>query len=427
MKKIMKKLTAVMLAAMICLAAVPAFAADSEETVYWYYDDNDSWATSYTCIGEVAEGENTIEYGFENHIEDDYYIPEQYVYLTFEAEKSGYYLFKTDFASYNIDVPEKYGEDNKVYGYADCENAYDDDYDYMYYYLPAGENIIGLEWWTYYSEQYSFDIEYLGDAVNDIIYDESALEDLMEGTDIYVYSDEKSASLYNLDYEVVFSEKTVKFEEESLYCDIDPETGEYSLTFLDYSEKADITTIKPEDIVKNVEVVNPDECLAGIEYYDGSVDAVGMLSLEEIKVTFADGTVEIYEVDEDGQAVIELQNGRTYYAGVYYDDWYYWNYETDSYEWAMVTYFESKEYSASKLNTTEADFNSNMDRMMDNNKQWFDSATCDAENRINMALSSDTSFTKKLELLSAIPFLYTNALYQAFCNFVELAEYYEVL
>lgn len=427
MKKIMKKLTAVMLAAMICLAAVPAFAADSAETVYWYYDDDDSWATSYTYIGEVTEGENTVEYDFENHIEDDDYDIYHYVYLAFEAEKSGYYLFKTDFASYNVEVPEKYGEDNKVYGYADCENAYGDDYDYIYYYLPEGKNIIGLEWWTYNSEQYSFDIEYLGDAVNDIIYEEAALKDLLLYSEITVDYDDNYAKLNNFDYEVVFSEKTVKFEEESLECDIDPETGEYSLTFFDYSEKADITIIKPEDIVKNVEVVNLDECLTGIEYYDGSVDVVGMENFKEIKVTFADGTVDIYEVNEDGQAAIELPNGRTYYAGAYYNDWYYWDSETGEYEWALITYFESKEYSANKLNTTEADFNSNMDRMMENNKQWFDSATCDAENRINMALSSDTSFTKKLELLSAIPFLYTNALYQAFCNFVELAEYYEVL
>ncbi len=426
MKKIMKTLTAVILALTLCFACVPAFAEDAAKNVYWYYKESSTSSDTYTHIGDVKVGENTVEYDFEYNYDEPYQRP--LLYVAFEAPVGGYYMIGIDADSWissTMLVPEKYGDDGKVYGYAACEKM---DGECKYFYrLPAGKNVIGIDAVMLSSGCANLNIEYLGDAVNDIVCNETMFTDMIEDYDIDIYSN-NIARLCYFNYEVVFSEKTVKFEENDLYCDIDPETGEYSLTFLDYSERADITTVKHKDIVKDVEVVNPDECLAGVEYYDGTIDETGSEYLKEVKVTFADGTVKIYELDEHNSATIRLPNGREAYVSAYYTE--HWSYEDDIlalYEMKLVTQFAGNDYREYSINTEAADFNSNMDRMMENNKQWFDGATCDAENRINMALSSDTSFTRKLELLSAIPFLYTNALYQAFCNFVEFAEYYEVL
>lgn len=424
MKNIMKTLTAAMLVLTLCFACVPAFAADASENVYWYYNESSSSPDKYIYIGDVNVGENTVEYDFEYNYDEPYLRP--LLYVAFEAPSDGYYMLGFDTDSWigsAIQVPEKHGEDGKVYGYALCEEK-DNECSYIYR-LSAGRNVIGIDAVMLSSGSANLNIEYLGDAVNDIVCDETLFTDMIEDYEIDIYSN-NIAELSYFDYEVVFSEKTVKFEEDDLYCDIDPETGEYSLTFLDYSENADITTVKHKDIVKDVEVVNPDECLAGIEYYDGSVDAVGLDNFKELKITFADGTVKNYEVDEDGYALIGLPNGREYYANAYYII-YDWDNETQSGEWKLTVFFAGKEYNIYDMKPTAADFESNFEKLTENNKNLFDAAICNTKSRWSRIQSSDYSADEKILIFIGIPTAYTDAIYQTFCNLVEFAEYYGIL
>ena len=422
----MKTLTAAMLVLTLCFACVPAFAADASENVYWYYNESSSSPDKYIYIGDVNVGENTVEYDFEYNYDEPYLRP--LLYVAFEAPSDGYYMLGFDTDSWigsAIQVPEKHGEDGKVYGYALCEEK-DNECSYIYR-LSAGRNVIGIDAVMLSSGSANLNIEYLGDAVNDIVCDETLFTDMIEDYDIDIYSN-NIAELSYFDYEVVFSEKTVKFEEDDLYCDIDPETGEYSLTFLDYSENADITTVKHKDVVKDIEVVNPDDCLTGIEYYDGTVDETGSEYLKEVKVTFADGTVEIYELDEHNSATIRLPNGREAYVSAYYTE--HWSYEDDVltlYEMKLVTQFAGKDYREYAINTEAADFEGNFDRLMQNNKEWFDRVNRDASYRLERLSSPEYSADEKILLVIAIPTLYTNAIYQAFCNLVEFAEYYGII
>ena len=67
MKKNFKRTMAFVFAAIICFVSIPSFAEDASGTIEWYWSETSSQGDIYTCIGEISEGENTLEYDFENN------------------------------------------------------------------------------------------------------------------------------------------------------------------------------------------------------------------------------------------------------------------------------------------------------------------------------------------------------------------------
>lgn len=406
MKNTVKILTAVILAAILCFGSVTAIAAETAEDLKWNdysYESGMYYYRTYEYIGTLAEGENTID-----PAECDSYRS----YAVFNAEKSGYYKIET---WPDTSVPETY-VDGVAHG--ESENFYGE-----YFYLSEGENIIGFYGIYYYDEPCEVNIKYLGDAITDIVYDENDFKDLVVSYDVhfnenYIIDGGPYVYIYGVDFEVIFSENTETFEDCTIYADVDPESGEYSLRFIDYTEPVQITTCKATDIVKSMEITNLDECLSAYSYYTGDTEPEAVP--EAVKVTFTDGSTKTYE-NTDGDTYfgfdVEAPNGREYYSTVSID------YGSDDRIYIVID-FAWEEYARYEISQETADVCDNLEEFGEDNNGLVDKANYDAEWRLDKIFNSDRSFDDKVVLLLGIPGLYTNALFQIFCNFVELLEYY---
>lgn len=409
MKNTVRIITAVILAIIMCVASVTALAAEEKNILKWNYHDYGSgmyYYNDYEYIGTVKEGENAVD----TTVSDSYRT-----YVVFNAEKSGYYRMV---APMSIDVAKDY-IDGTAYGAIERETVYDGGY-YDYFYIEEGENIIGIYGGYYYEEPCSFTIEYLGGELTDIVLDEALLKDLLEGCDISVNKEESSAVISVYDFELVFSEKTVEVESGNLSVTINPESGEYFLTFLDYSEPVQITTCKATDIIKSMEITNLDECLLSYGYYNGEIRLANVP--EAVKVTFTDGTVKTYENKNKRSYFgfdVEAPNGREYYSTV---DTEYGN---DGKVYIELR-FAWEEYARYEVSNENADVCDNLGEFNDENGFRIDGAINDITYRLKNALSFETDLAAadRLGLLSGIFGVCTNAVFQIFCNFVELLEYY---
>lgn len=303
MKKTLKSVLAVMLAAIMAFGGFAAFAADEpENTIEWdYYGD-----TIYLeHAGELTEGKNAVACDTD----------EGYFYFTFTAENAGFYEISYNY--YDMDgyifVPETYSN-GKAYN----ENIgfwfeHEEDLSSTLYYFEKGEQIIGMFIFYANAESIEITVEYYGENIKSVTTSE-----LIKGEDVYFYSD------YDTAYVEIFSDITVTFSNDKaiecseLYCTSDADElikGENTVTTQICGKNFDfvIDVAFITDYISDIEINNIEDYLFVTEYYN-TYDYIYPYG-EKATVTFTDGTKKDFVFGEDE---ITLPNGKEVWPDVYF-------------------------------------------------------------------------------------------------------------
>lgn len=308
MKKTIKTTVAMLLALILACGSLTAFASTPAD-IEWNFWDAES-NTVYSYAGEIVVGADAIDVRGSDSEEN-----EEYIYYTFEAEETGYYVVKTNDQCW-CGIPEKY--ENGVYlNTKDYTSA--DDFTTRIYYLEEGEYIIGFD--VYYEVQEVVGIEFFGDVVN-IDYNEEIMKDLIVENNIYKNEYEEDEHDYWLDAEFL----TVEFENGSditreyttilVYTDEELVKGEYEVEIgiygIPYRQKATITVVDVRDIVAKVELEDL-ELYTDLAYYFDGNSYNSATGTEDLVITYTDGTTEVVE-DFDGWAWLDKNIGvESYY------------------------------------------------------------------------------------------------------------------
>lgn len=306
MKKTIRNAFAVLLALVIACGGVTAFAQTPGDIV-WLLGMTDFCTYSYA--GELTVGEEC----------DLPPVSElEFVYLTMDLEKNGYYKISVDSDCW-YGIPQAY--DNEIYEAALPQISWEDN-NSSYYYLEAGENIVGFD--LYEDRSVKVKAEYVGDEVS-VVFDRNELKDRVMDYNIY----ERDEGLYIIDVETVkfgFSngeETTVSWASICVYTENELVKGEnvveIGIEGIPYREKTVVGIVEITDIIESVEVSNLEDYAYLTKYYNGNFYAPQMYD-ETVTVTYTDGTVETL-TDFDGYGYLE--NG--YPVDIYYegedDEW----------------------------------------------------------------------------------------------------------
>lgn len=310
----MKKFLSVILAALILVCPLSGFATDAAETLEWYFCDDldycEPWYYEYK--GEIALGETEIKF-----TEDDYCD-----YYTFNAENAGYYYVECN--NYEIlwfGFPEGITDGKAI---REAENYYASESDIekkIIFKLNAGETVLGIDF-GYEADPEDIckiEIEYLGDTVTDIVFEEGVLDNLVLDVDLF----DTDASYVQTDVDVAFSGgKTITFPDCWVQIDADNYDwvkGENNATavFMDFKKDVVVTACEMTDLITDVEFVNLDEYENITTFYDDlyATDIYGA----ELVFTLANGEkINFNTYDEE---YIEI-NGQNYYtyASYFYND-----------------------------------------------------------------------------------------------------------
>lgn len=407
MNNIFKRFLASVLAlAMILGCMTVSFAA--EETIEWNVygidEDAEHWVT-YPWLGDLSSGET------KGGKDSPDFIVESYAY-GFTAESEGFYRFTLSDLTYTINNGVFFSEsfvDGKAYGMITEWEFYqrqEGETDFIVY-LPSGKIAVLLQC----IEELTVTYEFLGKEVSDLVLDEKCLTGIL-GSDFYSGSDYS----YGYDFcgELFFdSGKSYKFTDSYFCFEEKLVKNENTVTFklLGFEKQATLTVVEPKDVIAKLEPVNLEDDLFVTEYYNGyiSADDIGEAQL---KITYADGTEETVDFD-GGDAVVTLPNGRRYGIGI-------------SFEIEALTaelYFAEELYETYDLEIKPASFEENVEKLGIENEKQLDKAERDMNWRIDRLDETD-SLSEKISLVFWIPFLYTDAFYQIFCNVVEFIEFY---
>ena len=328
--KTLKKITAMLLAVvLVVVGGATAFASSADQTMVW-----NMYGEEFTVdyIGEITSENFAISAQGDGN---------EYVYYTYDAEESGYYM--VTYGWYPVDdcnVAETIVNGEVT----ECkEAAYFDAGDdvIQIFYLEDGINYICFD--RYFEGDDSVaSIEFMGEEITDVILEEGALDDLIIDCDILAYEYEEGFEWW-CDAEIVFSSGK-SIAQENLYLCFemnDPlAEGEISLTLdiLGFTKEFTATAVEFDSIVTDVIIVDSEECTTVEQYYDGSINTDNITG-RTIKVTFADGT-SATTTAEYNYAEITFPNGRTYGFDVYYsledDGEYYCNVAFYTYEDLIV-------------------------------------------------------------------------------------------
>ncbi len=291
MKKTIRNAFAMLLALVIACGGVTAF-AQTPGDIEWYFGDDEPWIYSYA--GTLEVGEETV-------------LPpvseEKSVYLTVDIEESGYYKITVD-SDIWYGIPDDCADGK----YEDTMDsiAYMDSACPRYYYLEAGETIVGFD--LYGDRGVTVKAEYVGD-ITAIEFDRSILENIILGYGIVEWDDgtyeieaENVTIKFSLGEEYVYEWTTITIHTENglVKGENDVEIGFWGT---EYREKAVVSVIEITDIIESVEVTNLKNYAVVTTYYDGSVYAPAF-GFETLTVTYTDGTTEIIE-DFGGYAELE--------------------------------------------------------------------------------------------------------------------------
>ena len=323
MEKTMKSIIAATLALVMLLCSVPAFAAGADETVKWYWwEDN---YHEYHYEGVLEEG--TVEFGKDT--------PE-YIYYTFDAQEEGYYLMTEENEWLGAIMPEEI-KNGSFYGEIYCDEhigkiAETGDFASLWY-LEEGEHIIGFYLGggtgspSTLAECGGFSFEYCGKEVSDLTFDENSLEGLVLNCDLRINEHSgRENEYYMADIDgvtVTFSGgKTVTVDDNGYYVypqdKIKEGANELEVELLGYKEDITVTAYPLSHFISSAQLVNVENHTDIKMFYDYGYECDGDFSGETVTVTFADGTKKNYALDEFGGADITLDNGREYYIDVYY-------------------------------------------------------------------------------------------------------------
>ena len=291
MKKTIRNAFAMLLALVIACGSITAF-AETHGDIEWCFGDGEAWVYSYA--GELTVGEETV-------------LPpaseETFIYLILNVEESGYYKFTVS-SDIWFGIPDNCTDG--VYEGELYSMAYFDSVSPRYYYLEAGENVVGFD--LYEDCGLEVKADYVGD-ITEIEFDRSILENVI--LDYGVWHDGEGK--YGIEAENV----TVKFSlgeeffsewaEVIIYTENGLVKGENNVEIgfwgAEYKEKAVVRVIEITDIIESVNVTNLKDYAEVTIYYDGSIYAPEF-GCETLTVTYTDGTTEIIE-DFTGYAVLE--------------------------------------------------------------------------------------------------------------------------
>lgn len=317
MRKIVKTLTAAILAFVIAFGSLTAFASEEKPVLSWS-------DVEYTYAGTLAEGKNTVELPT---AESFYYI--------FNAEKAGYYTVDYNWREISYFKSPESIENGVADGYK--HNEYleiDEDYDsdtYLFFF-EAGENILA-SWIGYEAtagDPSNVEIAYYGETVSDIKFEGGTKYFLVPEYNIYEMYDEDNEYPDNAYYleggktEIIFdSGKTIEVSYSSLICtakeEINVDSGDFAVTvyFGESSFEKTVSVYPVSKEITKIEIAGIEDYLDVAEAYDGQIlyDFYGM----ELTLTYADGHT-VTETLEGDSMGIDLLNGNPYYFPL---DFYY--------------------------------------------------------------------------------------------------------
>lgn len=323
MKRTLKTIIAVILAAIIAAGSISAFAAEEKITLDFYGDKYE-----YISKGTLAEGENNLSVKGDNI----------FLYYEFEAEKDGYYLFNylldeiIDFVVFEKNSTGKYeAEDSLEYEYLMFrdENTANSDLENHLYLLEEGTYIVMIDKWDENIESAKITAEYEGAELTGFDFEGGVKFNLIPNYNIGWWEEDNGDRIYELDP----GKTTLTFDSGKSYdvylysldfrYDGDITEGEYDIT-VEFGCKNFEKTISVYDIthdVKSIEVKNFDKYDTVKKFYDGCLnyDFTGL----EFVIEFANGKKETIVSDGYNMMGIDLQNGNPAYIFLIYD------YETD--------------------------------------------------------------------------------------------------
>lgn len=319
-KKTLKSIIALALALILSLGVVStAFAVNVGDTIEWTYEGDYGEYTgtdTYNYYGELTEGTNNIK-------GDDYEVP----CYTFDAEKSGYYLFSSENGLY-VNISEEI-RDGAPYNYAtgfyaDGEECYSAGDDTELFYIPEGTTYTAVHFYGDYADG-TLDIEYLGAELTDVNIDENNLKDLIKDYD-FGYG---SGNGFDLMTDVTFTfdnENEVVFENAYLRLDtldssevVEGENTVKTINTFGIEKEYTLTCYPVDYYITKVEISNIDKYLTykksyskynyiDIGFYSAN-DGKGIEG-ETLTVTLCDGSTQSFVIDWGEEVKIELPNGR---------------------------------------------------------------------------------------------------------------------
>ncbi len=299
MKKTLKTLLALLLAATTVLGCITAYAAEETNELVWDYYGTEY---IYDIAGEITAGTNIL-----TSPEDSYYFCYE-----FNIEESGYYT--VGFSDYSFDG--WIGVPKEADGFAAKDEA-----DYLYftnedrrsqftYKLDEGKNYICFDAYTMFENQ-NFEVIYQGESIESIRYENS----LLLNRDVYFYEE---ACEIHADAEATFSSgNTTTFSYLYAEAPYGYKEGASTVKYTYFGESIDveIDVMLITDIIKDVEIANVEDYLNTKVYYDGYEGYLPMG--ETVTFTFSDGSKfeSVYESYNDNY--INLPDGSEIYYCIY--------------------------------------------------------------------------------------------------------------
>ncbi|MBQ3007325.1 MAG: RNA polymerase sigma factor [Clostridia bacterium] len=264
--------------------------------------------------GRLEPGRNHITF------EDDAFI----YYVNFYADKPGYYRFVCDnesrLAYCRVNVPVQNPSNGNIKDFMDGEGNYKDGW---VYYLDKGENTLVVEKGIrYQGNDTGVDVEYLGEEIAEIVFDEEKVNNVVLGYDEYVDDDvllwQKQEGIDDGLYGNIFPLKIIftdGTEHDLGECELtyrvkegELKEGKNTAIFTLWGEtyEKELTLHPVTDYVKEIEVDNLDDFIYAEIGEDGYV--YDKPDIIYFTVTYADGSKETFN-SKDWDGFIRLDNG----------------------------------------------------------------------------------------------------------------------
>ena len=288
-----KTIIALILALLMLLGCVSAFAAEGTEIKWKAFDDEG--VEVCTRLADLSVGTNTVA------ISDN-----GLYYFDISDLENGYYILEiTDNVFDGIVIPEKKDGIYEGWGKGNAEYITSD---YMIFHIEESDDVmIALAYGK--SEAVVLELEYCGEEITSIDFSGENYDELILYYDISEYYLD-GEYLVKLDADVNFlNGKTIELNDEYFYFTADEElkSGENTVKFkfADYEQEEILNVSLITDYISDVDIEFKNDSPIYV-YYDGRED-IGSLDYKII-VTFADGTKQTY--DDGYSADVTLSNGR---------------------------------------------------------------------------------------------------------------------
>lgn len=304
MKKALKKVIALALTLLMALSSVSAFAASEKTDLLWDYYSEGIFE-KYYYNGELMLGDNTVN--AKNGETLNYFI--------FDTDKSGYYAFEFNPKTIDFVVTPEYMQNGRAIDIDWAVTVACGGTNTIMLYMDKGENIVGA-YFENKSASGNVSVEFIGETITDIQFEEDAFKDLVIDADIYTLENEKEHFIL-LDATVNFSSgKEIELTDYHFFFTTEEPiaagTVDFNLEFYNFTNKYTATVRNITDYIANIEFIGLEETgYAAVGYQDFSCSAPAS---DGFKVTYTDGTTETIDNIESchPSASVTLENGRTY-------------------------------------------------------------------------------------------------------------------